>query len=523
MAAAAVSWQQERQRDPHVAYGRFVLPGFDAHVYVAMAERPSVFTVAPWGHRILIPSVVHAMGLRNVVRGFRLLSLGALVVSGGLLFLFLLRRGLADWAALLGVALFGLTPPMARVVETPFFLEPVGILLVLAFLLALEKGAGWGTIALLATLTTLAKDGVIVLSLVPALVVARWSAGRSAALTSGLAAAVPAALLTPALRWWWTPHIPVVAAPWDLELVRAGFATLQGVWRPTALAALVGGLTPLAAFGALTPAGREHLRRYGISLALLFAMAFLAWLKVPSREPVPLFGANFERLLIYSVPLMLPLALAALDRVAPRMTLRRAPASPAARGQAFPAVATLAVVFTTFALLDRYRRVDLQGSRDGPLVLAVCRETWRTAARTAAGEEVVFDPQTRRFAWGESDPAQLGRMRWFLREGWGARAHYGTNEVVMHAAEATVLLPLLAAVDTEVRLRMMSPVPETLALAVNGQPLGSWHSDATAPEQVFRVPARLLFRGDNLVTVASPERSGGSRLRELRYRPLPPS
>jgi hypothetical protein len=515
-----VSWQQERQRDPHVAYGRFVLPGFDAYVYVAMAERPAVFTVAPWGHRILVPAVVHAMGFRNVVRGFRMLSLSALVASGGLLFLFLRRRGHADGAALLGVALFGLTPQVARVVETPFFLEPVGILLVISFLLAIESGAGWGTIALVATLTTLAKDGVIVLSLVPALVLARWRAGRSVALVSALAAAVPAAVLTPALRWWWTPHIPVVAAPWDLDLLRAALATLRGVWAPTALAALVGGLTPLAALGALLPAGREHVRRYGISLGLLFAMAFLGWLKVPSREPVPLFGANFERLLIYSVPLMLPLALAALGRLAPHLAPKPAPVSGASRGQAIPALATLAVVLTTFALLDRYRRVDLQGSRDGPLVLSVCRETWRTAARLAAGDEVVFDPQTRRFAWGESDPAQLGRMRWFLRDGWGGRAHYGTNEVVMHAAEATVLLPLLSPVDTELRLRMMSPLPETLALSVNGQPLGSWHSDTTAPEQVFRVPARLLFRGDNVVTVASPERGGGSRLREMRYRTL---
>jgi hypothetical protein len=523
VTAAAVTWQQERQGDPHVAYGRFVLPGFDAHVYMAMAERPGVFTVAPWGHRVLIPAVVHALGLRSVVRGFRLVSFGALVVAGGLLFLFLRRRGFSEAAALAGVALFALTPPMARVVETPFFLEPVGILLVIAFLLAVESGAGWGTLALLATLTTLAKDGVIVLSLVPAIVVARWGAGRSVALPSALAAALPAALLTPALRWWWTPHIPVVAAPWDAELVRAAYLTLRQVWAPTAMAALAGGLVPLALLGAPTPAGRAHLRRYGLSLALLYAMALLAWLKVPSREPVPLFGANFERLLVYSVPLLLPLALAAIARLAPAV-LRIAPASAeaprSARRQWIPALAAVAVMAATFLSVDRYRRIDLQGSRDGPLVLAVCRETWRTAARLDAGEEVVLDPATRRFAWGESDPAQLGRMRWFLREGWGARAHYGTNEVVMHEAAAGVLLPVLRPVDLELSLRMMAPYAETLTLAVNGQPLGSWHADPTAPEQAFRVPARLLFRGDNVVTITSPEQGGGARLREMRYRPL---
>src|SRR5262249_13931669 len=205
LAAATVAFQQERQRDPHVAYGRFQLPGFDAYVYVAMAERPSVFTVAPWGHRILVPAIVHALGFRNVVRGFRLVSFAGLALSGGLLFLYLRRRGHADWAALAGVAALGLLPPMARVVETPFFLVPVGVLLFLALLPAIESGAGWGTIALLATLETWAKDGVIVLCLVPALLIARWPRGRAVAVREALAAALPAAALTPLLRAWWTP------------------------------------------------------------------------------------------------------------------------------------------------------------------------------------------------------------------------------------------------------------------------------------------------------------------------------
>ncbi len=92
IAAATVAFQQERQRDPHVAYSRFQLPGFDAYVYVAMAERPSIFTVAPWGHRILVPALVHALGFRNAVRGFRLVSFAGVAASGGLLFLFLRPR-----------------------------------------------------------------------------------------------------------------------------------------------------------------------------------------------------------------------------------------------------------------------------------------------------------------------------------------------------------------------------------------------------------------------------------------------
>jgi hypothetical protein len=515
LTAAVVVWQQDRQRDPHVAYGRFQLPGFDAYVYVAMAERPAVFTVAPWGYRVAEPALVHAMGLRNVVRGFRLVSLGAMAAAGGLLFLFLRRRGHAVGASLLGVALFALVPPAARAVETPFFGEPVGVLLVVALLVAVETGAGWGTLALLSAVTALAKDGVLVLALVPAVLIARWPQGARPALGSALAAALPAALVPRVLRWWWTPDIPVVTAPWNAELLRAAAWTLREAWVPTALAALAGGLVPLALLGGLRGAGRSYLRRYGISLALLVAVAFLAWLNVPSREPVPLFGANFERILVYAVPLLVPLALIALDRLVPSLATPAAPARPGT--QLVPGLAALAVVAVPFLSLDRYRRVDLQSTRDGPLVLAVCRETWRTAARLEAGDEVVFDPATSRFAWGESDPGQLGRMRWFLREGWGERAHYGTGEIVMHAPVASLLLPVLTPADLDLRLRVMSPAPVTLSATVNGAPIGAWLADATTPEAALRVPARALFRGDNVLSVVS----GGAlsaRLREVRYR-----
>jgi hypothetical protein len=488
-------------------------------VYVVMAERPAVFTVAPWGHRILVPSIVHAMGFRNVVRGFKLLSFAAVVAAGGLLFLFLRRRGAGDWAAIAGVGLFGLSPPLARVVETPFFLEPVGMVLFLLLLLAIESGAGWGTLGLLAALFTLAKDGVIVLTLVPALLVARWSSNRREALLGSVALALPGALLTPALRWWWTPHIPVIAPPWNLDLVRAAWATLRQVWAVTALAALVGGLVPLAVLGALRPKGRLHLRRYGISLALLMAMAFLAWLKVPSREPVPLFGDNFERLLIYSVPLLLPLVLAALDRLWPMLAAPPAPRPPG--HQLVPALAALLAIVLPFVLLDRYRRVDLQGSRDGPLVLAVGRETWRMATHLAGGDDVVFDPEARRFTWVDPETGQASGMRWFLREGWGDVAHYGTGEVLMHAPSATILLPVLEPADVEARLSMMSPSPVTLALSVNGHAVGSWRVEPEETEQAFRIPARYLLRGDNLLTVTSADGSSGARLRQIRYRRMP--
>ena len=52
------------------------------------------------------------------------------------------------------------------------------------------------------------------------------------------------------------------------------------------------------------------------------------------------------------------------------------------------------------------------------------------------GEEVAFEPERMRFSWGEGDPGRLFQMRWFLREGWGALAHYGIHESVMREPRA---------------------------------------------------------------------------------------
>ncbi|HEY6547888.1 MAG TPA: hypothetical protein VI589_08270, partial [Vicinamibacteria bacterium] len=71
---------------------RHHLFGFDAYVYVAMAEDPAFFTVAPWGYRVLSPLLVHAWSSDDVVGGFRRLSLIGLGLSGPLLFLFLRRE-----------------------------------------------------------------------------------------------------------------------------------------------------------------------------------------------------------------------------------------------------------------------------------------------------------------------------------------------------------------------------------------------------------------------------------------------
>jgi hypothetical protein len=172
------------------------------------------------------------------------------------------------------------------------------------------------------------------------------------------------------------------------------------------------------------------------------------------------------------------------------------------------AAAALAALLPILAV-DRYRRLDLRGPRDGPYVLALGRESWRAARRLERGEAVVLDPAG--FTWDPASREELGRMRWFLREGWGDHPHYGTGEVVMHEPRASVLLPILTPRDVGVALDVV-PRPAALALEVNGQPAGQWTG-------AVRIPARLLFRGDNVLTLVAVDGTRGARLRALAFEP----
>jgi hypothetical protein len=80
--ASLVLWQHARLERSHLPYDRFTLPAFDAHAYVAMADHPEFFSVAPWGHRVATPWLVAALPVRNVARGFELLTLGCLILAG---------------------------------------------------------------------------------------------------------------------------------------------------------------------------------------------------------------------------------------------------------------------------------------------------------------------------------------------------------------------------------------------------------------------------------------------------------
>jgi hypothetical protein len=113
-------------------------------------------------------------------------------------------------------------------------------------------------------------------------------------------------------------------------------------------------------------------------------------------------------------------------------------------------------------------------------------------------------------------------MRWFLRDGWGERAHYGTGEVTMHAGQASLLLPVLEPSVLAATLHVQAPQPTTIEAAVNGRPLRSWAVGPDSAPQVMAIPATALFRGDNVLTLSAAGGATGARLRRVVYASAPP-
>jgi hypothetical protein len=517
--AAALAFQYARQAETLSRYDRWVLPGFDARVYVAMAEAPAFFTRAPWGHRVLAPALVHLWPGPVEVGSFVAVGLGCLWVAGGALYLWLRRLGNADWACVLAVVAFGLSRPVSEAVACPMLAEPLSIALLALFLLALQADA-LAAAALVAVLGVLAKE--VFLGFLPLVFFARLPRGaRNAALSFSLVA-LPALGSYAILHTFWVPHLrtPGGWPGWDVGWTGV-YRILAGAgnwWRP----ALLGGLTLLALLGALRAAARPFLARYGWLIVVTWSLPFAASVYTDDRASVPFFADDIPRLLMYALPPLLHLALLALDRVRPH----RDPRLPADAGRPdapwlgrVAIAATLLALLAPLAWLDRYRRVDLAGPRDGPLVLAVARQSLAFARRLAAGRPVEYQPRERRFVPGLSDARHLERMRWFLREGWGHAPHYGVGPIVMQSRVATVLVPCLRPDEWTLTLALRAPREEPLRIELNGREIGQ---ATVLPEDArfkLRVPPEALFRGDNRLDLAASSDQARVELLDLRIQP----
>jgi hypothetical protein len=519
LAAGLVAWRQARLDRPG-SYDRFTLPAYDAYAYVAMAERPAVFTVAPWGYRVLTPLAARALAPRDVVRGFRWLTLAGLALSGSALYAFLRRLGHEPAPALAGVAFLCLCGASGEVVGYPFLVEPLTLLLQVLFLLAVEAGAGPGVLALVSALAASNKE--LQLLMLPVAFTARVSRdGARTALVKTASSAAGALATIALLRWWWAP----VASLPRLPAADAWRPILGALWslRGEALAGLLlSGLLPLAVAGAALPRSRTYLRRYGLLAAVMLAFPFAAFLNVGEARPPVLFGKNTDRLLLFAVPVLLPLALHAVEAALRRP---RSESSPDARASSWWSragwIATAVFLLALGLGLDRYRRQDLRGSRDGPLLLAFCRESLRVAGRLDRGGTVSFEPESMRFRWGVDHPSEMARMRWFLRDGWGPLPHYASGDARMEAAESTVIVPSLRPRALALDLVLDAPRAVAVGLRMNRTPLDTRLVGPGPTTLVLAVPAAALFRGDNVLALAVRDTAEALALRRVSWRVAP--
>jgi hypothetical protein len=495
-------------------YHRFNLPGFDAHVYVAMAEAPAFFTLPPWGWRVLTPWLVHALPV-DAARGFVLVTHGALVLAGGLLFLFLRRLGCGEIASLLGVAGLAFTRPVEAAVAYPFLVEPLTLVLLLALLLALEAGAGAGPLGLLATLCAASKEATLLL--LPTVFFARRDRdGTSRALATAVLAAAPAGVLSLVLRAWGGVEPAPLAAGRDAFWL-AAWRVIEHApdWLPLVL---LHGILPAALLSPLRPWGRTLLGRYGWAVFVTSALPFVA--AVYTGDPsVPFFLDDIPRLLIYAMPFLIALALSALDGL---VAHRAAPGPRLVYGVGtgfLGGALALALAALTPVVQDPYRRADLSGPRDGRYVLTFCRESLHEARRLSEGRQVDYDPERRSFTPVKILPELMGRMRWFLRDGWGRGAAYGTGPVVAEDASAALVIPALVSRDLFASVSLRAPQPMRIRVRVNGTAMVELPVAPETRRQRLLVPGGLLFRGDNELRFDAPAPGlglVGLRLRAVR-------
>ncbi|MBN2368863.1 MAG: hypothetical protein JXO72_00075 [Vicinamibacteria bacterium] len=517
-AFSILAYQHHRQYDPHVRFDRFQLPSYDAYAYVAMAESPSFFTVAPWGYRLLTPLVVHALPGRNSIRGFLLASVAGLTLGALFLFLFLRRLGHGSIIALAAVTFFCLSPPAADAVLHGINTDALAALLLAAFLYSSEACLSLSPLCLLAALGVLCKEiNLVVVPLV--FFVSRDRHGTKTALLKMMIVALPAAAVAFTLRYAWAPRAGGTILP-GVDQIPAAISLTVEQWREWWRPILLWGLTPLALIGALRKNARRYLARYGFAVAALGMLPFVSAVYGGGAE-LKFLSGDIPRLTLYPLLVWLPLALEAFGRFA-----KRRPAPPASRlprpiaGLFF--VTTLGVLCGLPFMLDPYRRADLRGSRDGPLLLALCRESPRVARRLERNRSVTFSPETHAWAWKVSDAPLLNRMRWFLREGFGDLPHYGVHAITMREREARIILPCLRPRDIEIRLDMIAHEADVVKVVLKGRIAGAIQATTTRSSKAIRIPAALLFRGDNVITLRR-ERDGvpGPRLLRLTYTPMP--
>lgn len=505
IGAALVTYQHRAHFDPHIVWDGFTLPGFDAHVYVAMTEEPRVFTVGPWGYRILLPSLLGTLlPPRLIVPGFDWAARASLVMASGFLFLYLRLLGATLRAALLAVVAMMLTPSVGAVFANPFLVEPFALMLLLIALVAIEGGASGWVIALSLTLLSLSKE--IWLVLLPLVFLKEFREGVQEAALRTLRIAAPALWVNLLIRWLWSPQAGAEPTGGDTLGALGVIVSNLSVFAPQFL---LGGLTVAALLALRREAAREYLLRHALTLLPLLALPLFAAAYTGEGAATSFFADDVRRLLIYAIPFVAALAVH-LDPAHHRPP--GLPSSP------WPERAAQALVIASLLAplaLDRYSRIDLTTARDGPYVLGFARETLKTARKLDRGETVVLDPAERKFAWGVTPPNELQKLRFFLRNGFGPLAHYGIHEIRMREASATLVIPALEPRRLAIRATMDARESVWITFLAGGSKVGEALVGPQAVTVTLDIAEARLFRGDNPIEMRC-EKAGTALPRILR-------
>ncbi|MEO8361822.1 MAG: hypothetical protein ABI672_17435 [Vicinamibacteria bacterium] len=505
IGAALVQSHHQKHFDPHIVWDGFNLPGFDAHVYVAMAEDPRFFTVGPWGYRILLPELIGTfLPARLIVPGFDWAARGSLMIASGLLFIYLRILGGTIRAALLAVLVMMMAPSVDVVFANPFLVEPFALMLLLTALIAIEGGASAWMIALSLILLSLTKE--IWLFLLPLIFLKEVHNGFRGAAMRTLRLSAPALWLMVFMRWmWWPQHGPSRAGT-DYIAVLGSIVANVGVFLPEFL---LGGLMVVAVIALGQERAREYLLEHSLTLLALLTLPLFAAAYTGEGAATSFFADDVRRLLIYVLPFAAALAIHLdPDHGRPHTLGRNRKVE---RG-------AMALVFGFMLApraLDRYSRLDLSTSRDGPYVLGFSRETLRTARKLDRGETVVLDPVERKFAWGVSPPNDLAKLRFFLRGGFGPLAHYGIHDIKMREATAWLAIPVLEPRTLRMTLTMDAREAAWITVLARGRRVGEVLVGPQAVRATFEIPAGQLFRGDNPIELRC-EKAGTALPRILR-------
>ncbi|MEO8359169.1 MAG: hypothetical protein ABI672_03985 [Vicinamibacteria bacterium] len=469
-------------------YDRFVLPAFDGHAYDSMTEAPRIFTLPPWGYRILEPWIVSLIPASSSAVAF--FWLNVLLLSGAIFVVgwWLRRLGFSSAAAALASFLFAISPPFRVVMNYQILVDPLALLLMVAIFCELVD-PDVVVLAALFALSALTKEtGLLALVLVPLALIPRegWVRG---ALNSAVVAA-PALALALLLRLTWG-HAVLPPDAFSFFDVTIGRVLQSG--GALAVSAMLSGLMIPAVIGAF----REKSWALAIQAGLMWSFTFGLIVSNPYHYSV----SDLPRLSLFAWPALLPLALRGVGFVRAEPPVRVVLSH---RRPTYAAIAALIVCLALVAATDPYERAPFPITPEPIAMTGRIRESVKTARLLEDGGLFSFDTRSGRFATPPKERFNLTegrRQRWFLYRGFGADAAFAPGTPEFHS-QAELLLPVFTPRPGRMTLEIDGPKGAEVVVLISGHPVGSVSTQAGP--SVLEIPRRALIRGDNLVRLQGP-------------------